>query len=285
MVKQSAKSARRLVAMLCIALLLGGGMAAAEPNIPHLWDSKERLTRPDLSTLPRLRFLTTTDFPPFNFLDGSGRLSGFHVDLARAICRELGLMNRCQIQALPWNELQGALERGEGEAIIAGVSANAENREKYAFSRPYMLFPARFVTLKDKRQVEPLYETLKGLRVGVLAGSAHERMLRASFEGVQVVTYSRQDWINKALKDGKLDATFGDGMRASFWLAGKDAANCCAFSGGAYFSSEYLGPGLVIAASKDSGNLTAGFDYALQVISSKPEFGELYLRYFPVDFY
>ncbi|TIT38712.1 MAG: amino acid ABC transporter, partial [Mesorhizobium sp.] len=32
---------------------------AAEPQVPVLWDAKERLTKPDLSALPRLRFLTT----------------------------------------------------------------------------------------------------------------------------------------------------------------------------------------------------------------------------------
>ena len=94
--------------------------------MPVLWDAKERLPKPDLSALPRLRFLTTTDFPPFNFLDGAGRLSGFHVDLARAICAELGIAEKCQIQALPWAELEGALQKGEGEAIIAGIAATPE---------------------------------------------------------------------------------------------------------------------------------------------------------------
>jgi polar amino acid transport system substrate-binding protein len=274
------------IAMLAAAAWLSSAcIGAAEPNIPHLWDSKERLTRPDLTELPRLRFLTTTDFPPFNFLDSAGRLSGFHVDLARAICKELALMNRCQIQALPWSELDGALERGEGEAIIAGISATADNRNKYAFSRPYLVFPARFVTLTNKEIAEPLSTKLNDSRVGVLAGSAHERMLRANFEGVRVVTYARQDWINADLKDGKLDAMFGDGMRLSFWLAGGEAAKCCKFSGGAYFSPDFLGGGLTIATRKDRDDLTAAFDYALQAISSRPEFGELYLRYFPVDFF
>ena len=50
-----------------------------------------------------LRFITTTDFPPFSFIDASGRLSGFHVDLARAICAALEITDRCQIHALPWS--------------------------------------------------------------------------------------------------------------------------------------------------------------------------------------
>ena len=98
---------------------------AAEPAIPLFWDTKERLTKPDLSELQRLRFLTTIDFPPFSFLDRGGRLSGFHVDLARAICAELDLGDRCQIQALPWDELGPALEAKDGEAIIAGIAVTA----------------------------------------------------------------------------------------------------------------------------------------------------------------
>lgn len=274
-----------LAAALSMAFWPVSAPANAEPNIPHLWDAKERLPRPDLSRLPRLRFLTTTDFPPFNFLDAGGRLTGFHIDLARAICKELALMDRCQIQALPWAELDGALSRGDGEAIIAGLSATTENREKYAFSRPYLIFPARFATLTGKPLKEPLYDQLQELRVGVIAGSAHERMLRADFGAVRVVTYSRQNWLNDDLKAGKIDAMFGDGMRISFWLNGKDAAGCCSFAGGPYLSPNFLGGGLVIATRKDENNLTAAFDYALHAISTRAEFGELYLRYFPVDFF
>lgn len=274
--------------MLAIAVSLAallGPAKAAEPQVPVLWDSKERLQKPDLSTLPRLRFLTTTDFPPFNFIDKSGRLSGFHIDLARAICAELGVADKCQIQALPWAELDNALNSGEGEALIAGVLATADTRERYAFSRPYLQFPARFIMKKGQAVAEPLVDTLMGKRVGVLAGSAHERVLRDYFSNVKVVTYTKPDWLNIDLKDGKLDAVFGDGMRLSFWLAGTDAAGCCRFAGGPYLAPEYLGTGLAIATKPDNPALAAAFDYALHEISAKGTFAELYLRYFPVSFF
>lgn len=277
---RSAVTAALLLALAALAV-----PAQAEPNIPHLWDQKERLPKPDLSKLERLRFLTTTDFPPFNFLDTTGHLSGFHVDLARAICAELGIADRCQIQALPWAELDGALQRGEGEAIIAGVAVSAESRSKYAFSRPYLIFPARFVTLASKPWNEPIYDKAQGARVGVLAGSAHERMLRAIFGDVRVVTYDKQDWLTGDLKAGKLDAMFGDGMRLSLWLSSTDAANCCRFAGGPYLSQAFLGSGLAVATAKDKPELAPALDYALQAISTKNTFAELYLRYFPVDFF
>ncbi|TIO84036.1 MAG: transporter substrate-binding domain-containing protein, partial [Mesorhizobium sp.] len=213
-----------LLSALIGALPFADATRAAEPQVPVLWDAKERLPKPDLSALPRLRFLTTTDFPPFNFLDGSGRLSGFHIDLARAICAELGIVEKCQIQALPWNDLDDALRKGEGEAIIAGIAATPESREKYAFSRSYLQFPARFIMPKAKAFTEPILDKLRSKRVGVIAGSAHEEMLRDYFSTVQVVPFDKPEDLYADLKAGRIDAAFGDGMRFAFWLGGSEAA-------------------------------------------------------------
>jgi polar amino acid transport system substrate-binding protein len=274
-----------LLSMLVSAPPFAGIVRAAEPQVPALWDAKERLPKPDLSALPRLRFLTTTDFPPFNFLDGAGRLSGFHVDLARAICAELGIAEKCQIQALPWSELDEALQKGEGEAIIAGIAASPEARSKYAFSRSYLQFPARFIMPKTTAFTEPIFDKLRSKRVGVIAGSAHEKMLRDYFGTVQVVPFDKPEDIYADLKAGKIDAAFGDGMRFAFWLGGTDAAGCCRFAGGPYLAPEYLGSGMAIATRAGDPALAAAFDYALQEISIKGTFAEFYLRYFPVSFF
>ena len=277
----------RLLFSLCLSAiaLAPAPVDAAEPTIPNFWDAKERLPKPDISDLPRIRFLTTVDFPPFNFLDSSGRLTGLHVDLARAICRVLEIVDRCQIQALPWGELQGALQKKEGEAIIAGIAVTDENRAKFAFSRPYLQFPARFITPKAKSLTEPLVEKLKDERVGVVAGSAHERMLRDYFPDAKAVTFEKQEWMLADLKAGKIAAAFGDGMRLGFWLAGSDSADCCRFSGGPYLAPEYLGSGLAVAVSPDDIKLAAALDYALHEINADGTFAELYLRYFPVSFF
>jgi polar amino acid transport system substrate-binding protein len=274
-----------LASLLIAALPLAPGARAAEPQVPVLWDAKERLPKPDISALPRLRFLTTTDFPPFNFLDGAGKLSGFHIDLARAICAELGIVDKCQIQALPWGELEGALDKGEGEAIIAGIAATPQSRQTYAFSRSYLQFPARFIMPKSTAFAEPIFDKLRSKRVGVLAGSAHERMLRDYFNTVQIVSFDGPEALYRDLKAGKIDAAFGDGMRFAFWLGGSDAAGCCRFAGGPYLAPEYLGTGMAIATRADNPALAAAIDYALQEISMKGTFAEFYLRYFPVSFF
>ena len=238
---------RSIIMAFAAAAFFTGAAPADQPAAPMFWDIKERLPKPDLSALPRLRFLTTTDFPPFNYLDRDGRLSGFHVDLVRAICAELGVADKCEIQAMPWEQLEDALERGRGEAIIAGIAVTEDTRAEYAFSRPYLQFPARFIMPKTRAATEPIYAKIQGERIGVIAGSGHERMLREYFPGAKVVTYSRQEWLYADLKAGKLAGAFGDGMRFAFWLAGSEASGCCRFAGGPYLAPEYLGLGLAIA--------------------------------------
>src|SRR5262245_14516851 len=280
------RSTAALLASLCVACLTWIVAArAAEPAIPVFWDAKERLAKPDLAGIQRLRFLTTTDFPPFSFLDGSGRLTGFHVDLARAICTELEILDKCQIQALPWGELETAFAEKQGEAIIAGISVSAETRAKYAFSRSYLQFPARFVVPAASPLRDAVFPGLARQRVGVIAGSAHERMLRDYFPDVEVITYDSQERVFEDVKVGKIAAAFGDGMRLAFWLAGSDSAGCCRFAGGPYLAPEYLGTGLAIATPKDDPVLARAFDFALHEISVKGTFAELYLRYFPVSFF
>ena len=275
-----------LLFLLAAPWLAGHGPARAEgAAIPAYWDEKERLPKPDLSSVGRVRFLTTIDFPPFNFLDREGRLTGFNVELARAICRELAITARCQIQGLPWEELDAAMEAGQGEALIAGTAVTARSRERYAFSRPYLRFPARFAVPRASTLAEPMHMAVAGKRIGVIAGSAHETMLRRYFPKARAVTYSRSGWLHDDLREGKLDGAFGDGMQLSFWLAGAQAANCCRFAGGPYLAPEFLGYGLAIATRRDNEALARAFDHALREIGVKGVFAELYLKYFPVSFY
>ena len=286
--KSAARFMIRSIAFLLISVLLAAQLpskAAAEPSIPNYWDDRERLPRPDLSGVERVRFLMTTDFPPFSMLDSAGRLTGFHVELARAVCRELDIVARCQVQGLPWDELDGTIAAGQGEALIAGTAVTAATRETYAFSRPYLRFPARFAVRRTATMNEPMHLAVRDRAIGVLADSVHETMLRIYFPDARPVAYSRQDALYAALREGHVDGVFGDGMRMSFWLGGAGSQSCCRFAGGPYIAPEFLGDGLAIAVRREDAVLVQAFDYALREISVKGTFAELYLKYFPVSFY
>jgi polar amino acid transport system substrate-binding protein len=253
--------------------------------VPQFQDVRETMPKPDVAGLSRLRFLTTTDFRPFNFLDSQGRLTGFHVDLARAICAELGLIDRCEIQALPWAELEPALRKGDGEALLAGIAVSAETRRRLGFTRVYLRFPARFVAPRASDLAEPLAVAIEDRRIGVIAGTAHERLLRERFGALAVQTFDDQEAMLDALADGRLDAAFGDGLRLATWLGTSQGSECCKFVGGPYMAPDYLGQGMAVAVKPEDANLRAAIDWSLQRIAANGTFAELYLRYFPIGFF
>lgn len=276
----------RTIAAFTLGLILATlSQAGAASDFPHYWDGREHVSKPDLSTVERIRFVTTVDYPPFNFVDSTGRISGFNVDLARAICNELGVTSICQIEARPWNELQPTLDNGEAEAIIAGLKPTAALREKYAFTAPYMRLPARFLTMRDTPLVEPLADTLDKKTIGVIAGSVHQAIFADFFPRGHWVGYPSRELMLNDLQAKKIDGVFGDGSDLSFWIGSPDAKNCCAFTGGPYIAPQFLGDGMMIATTLENGELIDAFNFALKSLEEKGTISELYLRYFPVDFY
>lgn len=263
----------------------GTALYAQETVIPNFWDTKERFAKPDVSTLSRLRFLTTTDFPPFNFIDRKKRLSGFHIDLARSICAELGVLNRCQIQALPWTELQEALKKGEGEAIIAGLATTAETRKELDFSRQYLKIPARFIVRRADGLAAPAYNAIFKKKTAVIANSAHEAYFKSVFANRTAEVFPTRAAALQALQENKVDAVFSDALSLSFWLTSSVSKDCCEFLDGAFLSDEHFGKGLSIAVAKGDIRLKNSLDFALSEINRKGTFAELYLRYFPVGLF
>ncbi|MBD9492760.1 MULTISPECIES: transporter substrate-binding domain-containing protein [unclassified Ensifer] len=269
---------------LC-ACLIATPLAAEAKDLPLLFDARERIAKPDLTGLARLRFLTTVDFPPFNFIDQSGKLSGFHVDLVREICRELDIEAKCQIQAVTYAELLPALEEGQGEAVAAGIAVGPELRQRFGFSRAFMRLPARFAVNTKAAGAVSAPSDLKGKPVGVVAGTTHEAMFKAFFPKIEAKVYPDREAMLTALQKGDLPAVFSDGMQLSFWISGSAAGGCCTLVDGAYFSQRFLGEGLTIMNRKSEPALTQAIDHALLALSRSGRLEEIYLRYFPNGIY
>ncbi|MDD9910109.1 MAG: transporter substrate-binding domain-containing protein [Ahrensia sp.] len=282
--------AKTLLAL--VAAVLAGALAPASlaqtgagPVIPDFFDPQDRLIRPSLKDRPRLRFLTVTDFPPFSFIDQQNRLVGFHVELAREICRELELQAQCQIQALPFGELEAALNSGEGEAIMAGIPIDAQSRARFSFTLSYFHIPGRFVAANDLAATGPLAKLLADKAVGIVHGTAHAAFAQATFGDIRLRLFEDQASALAALEKQSVAAVFSDALSLAFWLQGKQGSACCGFLGEAFPAHTYFGRGLAIAVKRDDLELTEGLNFALRSINAKGKFAELYLRYFPIGLY
>ena len=256
----------------------------AEPGpqaVPGFWDPRRRPDRPDLSRLTVIRFLTETDYPPFNFTGPDGNPAGFNVDLARMICDEIKVT--CTIQMRRFETLLDAISSNRGDAIIASLAVTPQLRARLDFSDPYYRVPARFVSRKDSvmREIKP--EFLEGRKIGVIAGTSHEAYLKSMFTDAELHAYPNDEALRIALRRGEVDFIFGDAISLAFWINGTDSADCCAFSGGPFVESRYFGEGIGIGVRKGNDLLRQALNYALFRLWEKGRYTDLWLRYFSVS--
>jgi polar amino acid transport system substrate-binding protein len=285
-----------LLGVLACALLAGaapGTPAAAAENaapapaparglvVPGFWDPRHRPERPDLSRIQTIRFLTESDYPPFDYAGPDGNPAGFNVDLARLICEELKVS--CTIQARGFGGLLDALNDNRGDAVIASIAPTAETRQHADFTDPYYRTPARFVVRRDSPISDVLPERLERKKIAVIAGTAHEAYLKAMFTEAEVRAYPNADAARAALRNKDVDLLFGDGIELSFWLNGSDSGGCCTFRGGPFLESRFFGEGIGIAVKRGNDLLRQAFNWALFRLWEKGSYTDLWLRYFPID--
>ena len=258
-----------------------GKVADPIVQVPGFWDPRRRPERPDLSRITTIRFLTETDYPPFNFAGPDGNPQGFNVDLARIMCEELKI--GCTVQMRRFETLVTALNENRGDAAIASLAATSDVRAKIDFTDPYYRTPARFAVRRDSPIEDPLPEKLEGRKVAVTGGTAHEAYLRALFTEVEVRPYPNADVARLALRRGDVDLLFGDAISLAFWLNGSDSENCCTFRGGPFLDSRYFGEGVGVAVRRGNDVMRLVLNYALFRTWEQGRFTDLWLRYFPIS--
>ena len=248
--------------------------------VPGFWDPRRRPERPDLSRLSVIRFLTETDYPPFNYAGPDGVPAGFNVELARLICEEIKVP--CTVQMRRFDTLVDALNSNGGDAVIASIAATPDMRKRVDFSDPYYRTPARFVA---RRGAAPGVQAaaLEGKKIGVVAGTAHEAYIKALFTEASLQPFPNTETARAALKKGDVDLLFGDGVSLAFWLNGTDSAGCCEFRGGPFMESRYFGEGVGVAVRRNNDLLRQALNWALFRLWEKGRFTDLWLRYFPIS--
>lgn len=274
-----------LSCLLAFAIMIPTAATAQAQRqlVPDVWQGDVVPQEPKLGDREKLRFVTDSDYPPFHYFDEEGVLTGFNVDLAKAICEVLEV--ECEIEEADWDDLFASLEDGEADAAIASIRIDRENRAKADFSQRYYATPARFIASKDSEITDPRPETLEDVRIAVMEGTGHAAYLESYFPAAEIVTFSSAEAANGAVKDGTADLAFGDGIGLTFWLNGITSDGCCEFRGGPYVDAKFFGEGVGIAVPKGDRKMAEILNYALNRVHADGRYEELLLRYFPMSFF
>lgn len=110
---------------------------------------------------------TDTTFAPFEFENDNGEMVGIDLDLLAAIAEDQGF--EYELQVVGFNAAVTALESGEVDAVIAGMSITEKRQALYDFSEPYFDSGVGMAVAADSEIAS--YEDLKGLQVAAKIGT------------------------------------------------------------------------------------------------------------------
>ena len=151
-------------------------------------------------------------YPPFSEVGPDGKLKGFDIDIANALCAQMKA--ECTLVQQDFDGLIPAMQARKIDAIIASMSATEERKRAVDFSEKYYNSPNRFVA-KAGSTLAVTPAGLAGKKVGVQRGTINERYAKDTFKQSEIVSYATQDQVFLDLAAGRLDGTIVDAVPAS----------------------------------------------------------------------
>ncbi len=222
-------------------------------------------------------------YPPFSSVTAEGELVGFDIDIARALCEEMGA--ECELVTQDWDGIIPALLARKYDAIIASLSITEERKKKVAFSKKYYNTPAMFARKKGSG-IEISKEGLKGKTVGVQRATTHDSFLTAEFsDTVTVKRFASQDEAYLDAISGRVDLLLADSVAMNDGFIKTDQGKDFELVGDGYTDPKYFGEGAGVAISKKNTDLVELFNKAIDTIRSNGKYKEINDKYFAFDVY
>lgn len=226
-----------------------------------------------------LKIGTEASYKPFAYVLPSGELTGFDIDITKALCTEMEVS--CEIVNQSFDGLIPALNAGKIDAIIASMFITPEREEAIAFAGPYYSVPAEFVGPKDLG-IEISADGLSRKTIGVQRGSTMADYVKANFPKARVQFYDTLDAANLDLASGRIDLVFADSIPLQEFLESPDGEGF-EVVGEPVYDKEILGSGAGIGLRKDDTELKQRFNDGLAAVIASGEYQTINDKYMKVS--
>lgn len=276
---------KKLSALLLIAMI---PLILATQGIAGDWD--------------KIKIATEGDYPPWNFVDASGNLAGFEIELAKELCPRMNAA--CEIIPQKWRGIIKGLNAGKYDAIMAAMSITEDRKKLVTFSRNYAGTPNVFVVRKDhplanfrsdlkqltlddispteQAALDAIFKAFKGKIIGVQVATTHAKFADQYMgDHAEIRIYDFQHTIDLDLYQGRLDAVIGD---FAYWLPlikseqGKDYKII-----GPHMTGGPFGEGVGVAVRKKDQDLADRFSRAIEETIKDGTIKKLAVKWFGYD--
>ncbi len=257
------KSLKLIVAVMLLAIIMAGSALAASQAKKTILVGTEGV------------------YAPFTYVDEKGNLTGYDVEVVKAIAKKANL--DVKFLPTPWDSMFLGLETKKFDLIANQIGKNPDREKKYLFSDSYLISGAQIIVKGDRTGTINSLADLKGFKVGTGVGSNYSKILEDYNNAKKEFEIKYYDGnLTTVLQDivaGRLDATLNDRLTVGYnvkqlglnvKLVGKPIALVPSF--------------FVFRKDKDGEELKVKFDKALAELKKDGSLVKLSQEWFGADF-
>ncbi|WP_311406801.1 ABC transporter substrate-binding protein [Liquorilactobacillus uvarum] len=217
-------------------------------------------------------------YPPMDFKDSNGNLTGFDIDVGKALGAKLGV----KVNNVPtdWDGVIPSLQSKKFDMILSAMGITAERAKSVSFSKPYFNGGMTIITNKKvaaSKNIKKL-SNLKGKTVGVQAGAQAIVDKVENVKGVkQIKKYDSATLALQDLANKRIDAYVDDFQVANYYMQKVEGT----YSKSILNVKEPYG----IAFRKDDGELQSAVQKALDSLKKDGTLSKISKKWFDYDVY
>ncbi len=164
----------------------------------------------DIQKRGRLIVGTTGSQPPYSMTSVSGEPMGFEIELAQALAGAMGV--ELEVKTLTFDEMMKAVEKGEIDAAMSGITMTISRNVKSVYIGPYSVTGKTLLTKQsvlDRIATQQL-EEIKDFKISALKGSTSEGFVTSELPEAQAVFVADYSKGVQNVIDGTSDALVSD---------------------------------------------------------------------------
>ena len=225
-----------------------------------------------------IRMAVDAPYAPFAYFDKeTGKLSGFDVDIAEAVCRQLNI--KCDIQVVPFDEIIPSIVAGKIDVGVAGMAKKADREKLVLFSDKYFRSSSLFIEVPGSVTVEN--GGLKGKKIAVQAKTTQEDYLIKTYGDIATIVPMKSfEDITAATLKKEVDVAFVDGLPGYHKLKSDEGLGLEIVG-----DPVTLGNASCMVLNKELVSLRDDINKAIQDLRANGEYDRINRKYFEFNIY
>lgn len=196
-----------------IVLLVTLGACSSSSSSP-----KENTVSSELVSKGTLTIGLEGTYQPYSYHE-NGKLTGFEVELGRAIAKQMGL--KVKFVETKWDSLIAGIDVNKYDLILNNVAKTPQRAEKYAFTTPYTSGKSVLAVAKSNKTIKSIKD-IKGKKMAESVTSNNAANVKKL--GGQIVPVDGFAQSIDLIQQGRADGTVNDAVSFASYLKQKPNA-------------------------------------------------------------